>query len=1128
MRIIAGIAVVGLMALVSAADAAESAVEFDGRTWNKVKVAAPSRVTVVVKGGTSDFSVTSWNVAAALVNHWSDRKLMQARGYYLRPSGGSDSFGNAVLGRKEDRPITIVIEQFSDHATLAVTEEGGASPLVYAPFVVRNGMKAPNTLTIKGDSSAIVSMKVEEGIPDADGGDVAPVAPEGHHLVFSDHFRGYTENWGPRRLTTPGLMSIQKKNYFCYSYPMFLPGLVVEDGVIAFDAMVQANTTGTVRFRASETADDYYAFTFKGGAYASVSFSKVVDGKEATMPGKGSKLKAKGRVRFELRLDGAKMTATANGEKVAWAEDGDFTSGGVYICGCHESVVQFCSFDVFGKDGGKTAWHKVKEAVAASESAVRELPLSPVEPEKGAVFVDAAGRTHHWRADRSFVWYDGLPYVPLAGSDGQYFLLHEPKAVGDSRVFSRIRDDKALADIRAHGLTWQGVFLRLVDYVDPAKTDHAFSEDCGIGGTSRLESIAGDTFRVTSPRKSLVPYFSYTVNYRKARKMHVVAVLVPNDVERYLGVFPLPNESGSFGVATGRTFPLDGRNYFAYACYYPRDVRTEWIFLNNTYARSVRKGNTWPKNGGGAMGGFWVMEPVGDETDFIPKATPPASGPERTIGDYNQRPGALFSNFGVKADAKAATPEASAARRAAFGSWIDHVRFAGCNDAQVCWLGIDWLVGNGANNVGYDTAIFPKKRALAYDYPSELCPEIERRGMTTLASTATFNVDDYTKKEMGLVGEDIRIGTDGNPVKSFGTDRMEPAAPRVRELYRKVVREVAEAAKNSPAIRGVAISLDGFFTLEGGWGEYPLKRFERECGVKLPSYEAAAAHNFITNDAARLLKWRNWRARDGHALICSLRDEVKAVRPDWTLFVRCLTPYSYKFEKRQGVDQRAMLLKDGIDPDLYRNEEGMVFLPRTWYESKITLQPGEWSFQYDHGVMDVPTRYGTGHHQWTGYWESPGMFPNGSKYTYGWLGCPNTIPVGRTMLETFTYHLANENVRCWSYQAWESALESTEHLLRRMATAYRALPVAEPVDVVDGVSARGGGISPVDVKVAWYGDRLGVVNPTPKGGVLRIKVDSDMIEYGRLRHYRRGLFSRAIDVEVLPYDLLVFGRSKGE
>ena len=265
------------------------------------------------------------------------------------------------------------------------------------------------------------------------------------------------------------------------------------------------------------------------------------------------------------------------------------------------------------------------------------------------------------------------------------------------------------------------------------------------------------------------------------------------------------------------------------------------------------------------------------------------------------------------------------------------------------------------------------------------------------------------------------------------------------------------------------------------------------------------------------------RSRDIESIINECLDLQKRNYKEVTLLGQNVN--SYKFEKVNGRDQRAMLLKDGIDPDLYRDEEGMVFLPRTWYEAKVKLQPGEWSFAYDHGVMDVPTKYGTGHHQWTGYWESPGMFPAGSKFTYGWLGCPNTIPVGRTMLETFTYHLANENVRCWSYQAWESALESTEHLLRRMATAYRALPVAEPVDVKDGVKIVSGGLRREDLKIAWYGDRLGVVNPTAKSGVVSVRTDGDMIEYGRLRRYGRGLFSRAIEIEVQPYDLLVFGKA---
>lgn len=143
------------------------------------------------------------------------------------------------------------------------------------------------------------------------------------------------------------------------------------------------------------------------------------------------------------------------------------------------------------------------------------------------------------------------------------------------------------------------------------------------------------------------------------------------------------------------------------------------------------------------------------------------------------------------------------------------------------------------------------------------------------------------------------------------------------------------------------------------------------------------------------------------------------------------------------------------------------------------------------------------------------MFPTFSKYKIGWLGCPNTIPVGRQMLETFTGHLANENIRYMAYQAWESAIEETEHLLRRMAAAYRALPIAEPRPFAGKVEGWPG------LRVAWYGDRLAVINPTARAGRVRVPSGRALVEYGRHRPYRPE--DGAVEVDVKPFDLLVFG-----
>jgi len=828
-------------------------------------------------------------------------------------------------------------------------------------------------------------------------------------------------------------------------------------------------------------------------------------------------------VHVELRLDGPDMVVSVDGQEVLSARDGAYTHGSVFVCGSGSYEVRLRGVDVFAKKGSGTTYREPKPASAAAVASAVDpkavWPEKDLSKCKDGVFVDAKGRRHVWGVDKRFLWYDGLPYVPLAGSDDQYFLLYEPKALGDARAWNRLRDEKTLADLSRFGLTWQGVFLRLADYVDPTKTDHAFSDDGGNGGVSRLQEIAGDVFRVTDARRSLLSYFSYTTRVRNPHRPHVIAYLVPNDRERYLGVFGLPNESGSFGLATGRTFACDGKNTFGYACYWPRANETEWLFLHNTYMAEISKKLDWSSDSGAAVGGFWIMELIGEETDAVPLAHDPKTGPVREIGDYFQRSGFIFSQFGVKADVKAKGERAAAERRRAFGAWMDHLAFAGFNNAQVCWLGTDWMIHAGTgNNVGYPSKCFSKYSDGACDFRTELLPELDKRNFSTYLSTATFNFVQDCKNELGFTPEDWSVDEKGKPHANFGNVRLDVASPKVREVYCRILDELAAEGAKDPHVKGVAISLDGFFQLQGGYGTNALKRCERETPLRFPDYRAAAAYRYLTNDVTRLRTWTTWRGKMAHELIVALRDTIRRHNPDWTLLVRYLNNYTYQFAKRDEARQREICERTGILPELYRDEEGLLFCPRSFYEAKVKSLPDAWSFRYDHGITDVPTRAGTAHHQWTAYWETPGIFPIFSKYTYGWLGCPNTIPVNRGMLETATAHLANENIRYLAYQAWESATAGTEHLMRRFATAFRALPVAEPRPFVSEVSGPDG------LHVAWYGGRLAIVNPTARSGKVVLKgVDAKrLVELGRGRTYDRAFFGRTFEIDVLPYDLLVF------
>lgn len=1037
-----------------------------------------------------DVRIDTAGVAVNFAPHWSSETMGVVRTYFMELHGKSVPLGNCEYRLPDASLVEIV--HYSDHSSMRVTDKASGRLYAYAPCILRTGKRNPAmfkvSTTMKGkaaQSPVVKGLAFNRSVKDAAISHGQAVAPDGYRTVFSDRFQGETEKWGART-ACPGVFTLPKKTYFSYSYPVLVPGVKIDDGMVRFKVLMEKGVSGSIRFRASEDGDTYLAFRFREGA--GNGFAVCGNGKDEKPIGEAGRLDPAVEVEFEVRFNGTALEAYANGKRIAKAQADRTAGGGLYVCGSSSAPTRFLSFDAFAAvDGERT-------------------------------FTDANGKPHRYVADCDFLWYDGIPYIPLIDSDGQYFLRYEKDAPFDGRAWSRLRDRATLADVRRHGLTWQGVFLRLADYVDPTQRDHGFHEDGGIGGESRILEIAGEPFRVTSARRSLLPYFSYTTKCRRPAKMHVVGLLVPNDVERYLGVYPLPAESGSFGVATGRNFPCDNVNRAAYSCYYPRKESTEWIFLSNIFHRDVKSRMAWSERSGGAIGGLWLMELDGDVCDFMPKVTPPKGGPERIFGDYNQRCDFLFRNFGVQASPSAKGEKASATRRAAFASWVDHAKFAGLNHAEVCWLGTDWMLHDGRNNnVGYPSPLFSKYTDYVYDYSKEMMPELAGKGVSTFVSTATFNVRESSRADFGLDESDVRICPNGERAHLFGTGILEPASTRVQDLYVKALDEIAGATANLPNVKGVAISIDGFFSLASGWGEMALAAFERETRIAVPDHTPTNAYEFVMGDSVRRDAWLKWRARQSHALLLRLRDTIRAHNPDWTLLVRFLHQYVYKFRNDLAADQLGNMLDAGINPADFRDDDGILFASRAFYEARIVGEPGTVSFAYEHGVTDVPTKVGTGHHQWTGYWESPGMFPKFSRYTMGWLGDPNTVPVGRTMLETFTYHLANENVRYWVYQAWESAIAGTEHLMRRMGAAYRALPVAEPRPYL-------GGDVPAGMKVAWYGDRLAVINVTSMAATVRLKVSGDMVELGRGRTYARD--GNEISVDVQPYDLLVFGSAE--
>jgi hypothetical protein len=1035
----------------------------------------------------------------------------------------------------------VTIENYADYSRVRVREldsgilladcdhishdPGAADQLVLASV----GQKEPTTIEFS-------DVRIETALS-APPVSAPPAAGPGYHVLFYDHFGGQAVKWGsPRYL--PGLLTLSKRTYFSPSYPIYVPDLTFSDGIIEMEVLLLERSQGEVRFRVNAFGDGYYALRFGSGQPG--QFTKSTDiAKRAGIIGESygvSCLRGR-RSRIRIIAEGSHLGAEIDGTRAAVATDDSFAVGMICLAGSEAASVTFDNFAVFAKDGSRGEWNPRplddparrtdRASPKTSTWATASRPLAPGRaPRPDAKQVtDAAGRVHHYALRRGLLEYDGLDFIPVRDSDGQYFVLYEPDR-WPAKAWDNLRGSDTFNDLERYGLTYPIVRLRLADYIDCTQEGHGFHEDGGIGGRSRILRLGDGEYRVTACRKSLPPFFVYSTTFESVNKAHVIAYQVPDDRERYLSVNPIPPETGSGGVYTGGNYPVDGKSRLQMHVYYPPQQSVEWVFMHAIIDPQVRDGLQWSMESGAAVANVWVMELLDDPADTRPLIHLP-EGPRRHIGVLEQQTNFIFRNYGVQVDARQPTADQ---RKAAFAAWLDYLRMAGCDLADLLWLGVDWMIVGHNDQVGYESKLFADYRKTNEDRSVELLPEVGAREMVSYPSLSSFNINDSEKAKFGLTDEDVLVRKDGEAARLFGQSRLDPTSDRVKALFVRIVDELAAQAAGNPSVPGISISIDGFFTLndELGYGADTLRRYQHRTGTEVPARTAAEAYAWLHSDPRRLKQWQAWRCAEMHALLTRLRDALRKHRTDWVLKVKVMNRRNMLLLRATDEEALDLLLGQGIDPKLYANEEGMFFVVRSNYESKPKNRQGTAGFNFTHGVADVPTRYGTGFHQWTGYWEQAGVFNCLSRYSIGWLASANLVPPGRYILETATYHLRVGNIRELQYQTWERGIGGWEHSLRRFAAAFRSLPVAEPNRFEGRVEVLSGPPADETLWIAWYDDRLAVLNDHPAARCIRLQLPEFLACKGRIMELGR---SRKLDVgdgwvtlELTGFDLLVLDR----
>jgi hypothetical protein len=388
------------------------------------------------------------------------------------------------------------------------------------------------------------------------------------------------------------------------------------------------------------------------------------------------------------------------------------------------------------------------------------------------------------------------------------------------------------------------------------------------------------------------------------------------------------------------------------------------------------------------------------------------------------------------------------------------------------------------------------------------------------------------------------IGSDGRP---FVTDLAarpglgpyyNPLNPEVQAAMLAVVREVVQRYGHHAAFAGLAVELsaDGYAQLPGdAWGfdDATIAAFEHDKQVRIPGEGperfAERARYLLGEERKNWLEWRAAKLADFHL---RMQRELNAVRPDAIFYLaptNMLETPDARRDLRPSLLSRGrvddVLLGLGIQPALYRDREGFVFLrPRRIappapiateaFDIELARSP-EMDRLSSNSALPASL-----------FWHEPqtvrltsfeAKSPFGKDKTYAWL-VSQFSAAGLENRERFVRALARNEMDCAAIfdGGWLLSLGQEESLLPLIATyrripaaRFKTLPCDEPVTVRTLVR---------DGQSYFY-----FVNDSPWPTTISMQVQSPSgVRADELSGLRRlpPLAGKRWTLELQPYDLV--------
>lgn len=953
---------------------------------------------------------------------------------------------------------------------------------------------------------------------------------------FSESFTVSLFQWGlDTFLGRDGLVLDRRRGSVPGVRQVFVPGLLLRDGVLSCDLRLTAEDQGYLVFRAHDDADAAYQFLITSrldGGYVSGFVKK---GNLDQLYG-GARVGQSFRdsyppdqwLRVEVYFQGSVLLATVDGQPAAYYDRAEIRDGSISIlAGARPLAVRNLAVTLF--QGGKLASpYRPPRRVPPTQceprvvarptddapafAALNTQPPGVPGERPGAVFglVPGAGtRVHYWRldADDTFT-LDNEPLVPLRDTDGLYF-ARLPQSVEWQRAVGLLRDDALIARIRKHGLSRAPVRVRLVDYVNALATDHEFGEDPVLDGKSRLLEIAGRRCRVTSARR-WHSSFAYTLRTDTPLAMHLLVAEMPYDRERYpcLRIQP-PDATGGdpdYGVGagtyTGRGVPADGLLHAQTLLFTPRGPRVRF-----TVSRVPAEERDNAANGA-AVSQVFLFALLDQTPDRPNPVLPLAKSGERTLALAAPSARALLRQRGALLE----TPAATAADRAAgYRCLLHYLRFLGFNALDVGVLDVD-AAGIRAEYSG--SRIFSQtcERGLF----TELLPLAAQAGIQVTPVIPPLPV----APQLSLPGPDptrwLLVDWRQQPARGGAWPFLNPLHPEAPLLLSRLVEEISRLCAKSPAVREIALRVEGdqggcipaaggVRAEEWGYAAEEIARFASETGIDLPPLSGQEAYQWLRANAWE--RWLEWRCDNLTGQWLLARNTLRARHSNGRLRLKLAVPDRALARPdawfEEGAAPLDLMRAHGVDPRALAASEGVVLEPvfDVGYDRVRAAQHRENvaaldTFCYQPEWLALfkgkePAAVEVSLAPWEEHGQHLGseFFPRAG----GHWGASTLTPAGRLLFRPLTHLLRTGNPFRLSLHGVELATAGREPDWRRFARAYRALPPVAPAPF-DGLATLQGAKPtrtgppplPADLVVRRYGDRVGIINDSAQARVLEL------------------------------------------